>query len=438
MAFVHAQSCECTKSELDIFSVPPTQTSIESGITVEYNPIASIADGTPIEFSISGSGQDYIDLNNTQLYVKAQILRANNTAIDNTDEIGPTNLFLHSLFSEVDISLNDTLITSSNNTYSYRAYLETLLSYGSGAKETQLGASLYYKDTAGHMNDTNPHDANQHNEGYKARSVYSTRGVFDMIGNIHSDLFFQEKYLVNDVNLKIRLVRNKDAFCLMGPAATTHKVKILDCKLFVRKAHLSPSVFLAHAKALEIGNAKYTLKRIVCKTFTIPAGNLDGSQESLFSGQLPTRLVIGCVDNRAFNGAYNRNPYNFEHFNMTQLKIYLDGQQQTIKPIETDFVNHLYIQAYSNLFSATGKLNKDEDNHVSRADFENGYALYAFDLTPDLAESTHFNLMRTGNIRLDIKFGAALPVTVNVIAYAEFDNVLMLDRSRNVIFDYKN
>ena len=28
MAFVHEQSCECTKSELDLFSVPPTQTSM--------------------------------------------------------------------------------------------------------------------------------------------------------------------------------------------------------------------------------------------------------------------------------------------------------------------------------------------------------------------------------------------------------------------------
>ena len=31
MAFVDEQSCECTKSELDLFSVPPTQTSMESG-----------------------------------------------------------------------------------------------------------------------------------------------------------------------------------------------------------------------------------------------------------------------------------------------------------------------------------------------------------------------------------------------------------------------
>ena len=60
MAFVHPQSCECMKSELDIFTVPPTQTSIETGNWVEYNPIATLDDGSSIEFCVSGSGQDYL------------------------------------------------------------------------------------------------------------------------------------------------------------------------------------------------------------------------------------------------------------------------------------------------------------------------------------------------------------------------------------------
>jgi len=64
----------------------------------------------------------------------------------------------------------------------------------------------------------------------------------------------------------------------------TYKVKILDCKLFVRKAKLSVSVFVTHAKALEHENAKYPVRRVICKTFTVPRGNLDFSQENLFSG----------------------------------------------------------------------------------------------------------------------------------------------------------
>jgi len=54
MAFIHAQSCECIESELDLFIVPPTQTSEEAGTLVECNPISTISQGTPVEFSITG------------------------------------------------------------------------------------------------------------------------------------------------------------------------------------------------------------------------------------------------------------------------------------------------------------------------------------------------------------------------------------------------
>ena len=74
MAFVHEQSCECTKSELDLFSVPPTQTSMEQGSWVEYHPLTTITDGSPIEFDISGTGEDYVDFGNTVLYVRERIL----------------------------------------------------------------------------------------------------------------------------------------------------------------------------------------------------------------------------------------------------------------------------------------------------------------------------------------------------------------------------
>ena len=53
MAFIHDQSCECAKTELNVFSVPSTETSIEYGNYVEYHPLNSITDSGPIEFDVS-------------------------------------------------------------------------------------------------------------------------------------------------------------------------------------------------------------------------------------------------------------------------------------------------------------------------------------------------------------------------------------------------
>ena len=164
------------------------------------------------------------------------------------------------------------------------------------------------------MEDNNPLDKDV-NEGIVKRHAYfkGARTV-ELMGRIHADMFYQQKYLPNDVTIRIRLVRNKNEFCLMTTEANMHyKLRLKECKIFVRKVRLSPSVFVAHAKALEAGNAKYPVRRVICKTFTVPRGNLDCSQENLFFGQLPTRLVIGCVENEAFNGHYERNQYNFKH-----------------------------------------------------------------------------------------------------------------------------
>ena len=94
---------------------------MEHGSWVEYHPVTTVTDGSPIEFDVSGSGDDYVDFANTMLHVKAKVTHGNDTDLAAGSAVGPVDLFLHSLFSQVDISLNGTLITSSTNTYSYRA-----------------------------------------------------------------------------------------------------------------------------------------------------------------------------------------------------------------------------------------------------------------------------------------------------------------------------
>ena len=441
MAFIHENSCECAKSELDLFSVPPTQTSIESGMYVEYHPISSLTSGAPIEFDVSSSGDDYMDLTNSLLHVRVKITKTDGSNIAVNETVGPINNFLHSLFSQVDVTLNGTLITSSTNTYAYRAYLESLLSYGPAAKQSQLTAALFYKDEAGKLDKPNPRaaDAADRNLGLVTRAAFSAESKeIDMIGRIHSDIFFQERHMLNEVNLRMKLTRSKDALCLMAAGADNYNVVIVAASLLIRKVKISPSVYLAHAKALENGTAKYPIRRVICKTFTVPAGYLDISNEKLFTGQLPVRLVLGCVDNRAFNGDFARNPFNFQTFSLTQLAVYLDGQLHGIKPLQLDYGSGQYVTAFTSLFSGTDKDNRDEGNDINRSDFANGYAFYAFDLTPDQSEADHFNLSRQGTVRIDMKFGVALANTITVLAYAEFENIIEIDRNRNVVFDFNN
>ena len=175
-----------------MFSIPSTQTSISKGQWIEYHPLSNITDSGPIEFNVSGSGEEYLDLARTQLYVKAKITKANGANSDPNTDVGPVNLFLHALFSQVDVSLNERLISPSTNIYPYRAIIETLLNYGEDAKSSQLTMATFYKDTPGKMDEVNrvAEDADA-NLGSKARYAFTKNSnTVDMIGPIHSDIFF--------------------------------------------------------------------------------------------------------------------------------------------------------------------------------------------------------------------------------------------------------
>ncbi|GBM31293.1 Uncharacterized protein F54H12.2 [Araneus ventricosus] len=432
MSLIHADSQVAVKSELDLFLTPPTQTAIEKGQWLEYHPIANIRDGNPIEFSISGSGEDYIDLA-TQLYVKVKILK-DNAKLGETDKVAPVNLLLHSLFSQVDVSLNDRLISASSNLYPFRSYIESLLNYGSDYKKSFLTSEGFHKDSAGFLDMTDPAGDN---EGLKKRaSLIEKSKVLDLIGNLHCDIFYQDRLLLNLVDLKVKLIRSKPEFCLIAPATANFSVIIEHASLFVRKVKVSPGVLLGHAKALQSTPAKYPIDRVLSKMYSISKGSFSFSQDNVFLGQMPKRLIITCVDNDAFNGTYNSNPFHFKHNNLNFLGVYVDGNPISSKPLEPDYSNGQSIRAFNSLLVGSGKLASNKGIYINRDEFIQGYTLYAFDLTPDLCDGSHLNLVNQGNLRIELKFASALEKTVSVLVYAEFQNMIEITNSRNVLCDF--
>ena len=73
MAVLHTHSCECLKSEIFLFEIPPTQTTIESSHCVQSKPISSLTDDSPIEFVLPGNGEEYIDLAHTMLSLRVEL-----------------------------------------------------------------------------------------------------------------------------------------------------------------------------------------------------------------------------------------------------------------------------------------------------------------------------------------------------------------------------
>jgi len=439
MSFLHSHSLEATKSELDLFTVPPTQTSIEKGQVIPYKPFSSISNSGPIEFVVPGHGEDYIDLAHTMLFVKAQILDGQGNPLHNNENdpaaaaaaVGPVNNWLHSLFTQVEVYFNQKRVSPSAGNYAYRAYIDTLLTYGSTAKNSHLGCALWYKDTAAKF--STPAE----NDGFKKRAQFTRNSQeVELYGSLYCDVFNMNKFLLNEVELRVILSRSKSEFCLLGTAGGNYSVKITDASLFVRKVRLNPKILLSHASILNQTTAKYPLTLVETKSFVIGANVRNKSFDNIYLGQLPKRLVIGFVSNRAYNGDLTLNPFNFQHFNVNFLVLFVDGEQIPSKPLQPDFTSiGQYVQCYHTLFSGIGTHYEDDGNDISLEEYPNGYCLFAFDLTPDISGSTasHWSPTMLGNLRMEIGFSAPVAEAINCMVYAEFDSLIQIDKQRNII-----
>ena len=131
-------------TEFDIFVRKPKQSStVEINETI-YRPIASVVQ-TDREFVIPGDSGTYVDLD-LKLLVKGKLQTEDNTDLPETDYTAVVNNLLHSLFSQCTIYLNGTQITQATELYPYRAYIETLSTYGNDAANSHLTLPFWLLD----------------------------------------------------------------------------------------------------------------------------------------------------------------------------------------------------------------------------------------------------------------------------------------------------
>jgi hypothetical protein len=433
MAFMFEHSCLATKPELDLFSQLPTQASIEEGFHTEHQPTNTLLENNPIKFTISGDSNYYIDLASSYLYLEMKITKSDGSEMADDDNCGPINLIGQTIFQQIEISLNDAIITDPSNLYHYRAIFETLLSYGYDAKNSQLTLSLYSKDKASAMD-----SIDDTNTGLvKRREYFKKSAVVPMICKIHADMFFQHRYLINGVDLRIKLIRNPDKLVLMSAEDATFKLKITNASFFARKIRLNAGIQLSHIQKLdkELQPALYPVRKVTMKSFNIPVGSLSYN-ENIFSGILPKRIVVALVESSSFEGAYNKNPFNFKNFKLKFCSIICNSNLVPRKPLTSDFTKKIYLRNYFSLFEATGKAFSDQGIGFDRNEYSEGYSLLAFDLSPDLDAETCFHMIKKGDIRLELNFDEALTNPVNAIIYGEQDSEIKIDKNRSVLPSY--
>lgn len=425
----------CMKSELDLFAKKPVQTNVLKTEEIAYKPLSSLEKATTIEFLSLGHSDTYRDLSSIYLRLKVRLVADHNGKVHTDGKVGLVNNVLHSLFRQCSIYLNNKPIAQTDNNYNYRSYFENLLSYGSEAADIHLEGSGWILDTAGQMD---VHDEKKNTGLDRRKALFAKSNTVELIGRIHGDLFNQPKFLINGVDLRIIFTLEKPEFYVLSNVeADTSCIEIQEATLYMNHVTINPNILIAHQAVLSKQPATYPYKRVEVKSYTVAPGSLTMSIDNAVVGQLPNLMLIGFVENTSYSGSRKLNPYNFQHCNVSSFYLVINGIQVPSQAIDFDYTNKdapISMRGFESLFRGTNLHQMDRTHQVRKASFDAGYFLLAFDLTPDKSYSRQdcLHVLNQGIVRLEARFAQAIPKTLSVIVYTEYDATLEIDRDRNV------
>ncbi|KAL3117349.1 hypothetical protein niasHT_004145 [Heterodera trifolii] len=292
------------------------------------------------------------------------------------------------------VHINQREVYDSNQLYSYKVYLDTELSYPAAAKDAYFGVAGYFRDS----------DPTKVNE--KRKKAVEESKSFQAISKLSADIFNQDLYMISNVEIDIELALQSDDFMIHQDTANKDKytVEIVDCRLIVKTVDL-----------------------------------MDGLS-----------LVIGLVSNQNYIGHNQKNPFYFNHHNVSatwqlvmnqiiqvrDIELTASGRTYPQYPYNLDYKNNRYVRAYHDAQEHLGMACTTESNGISYSMFKTAYCLYVFQMTNAQEDSPGFELIKEGCTAVNIRFTEAVPNEgVTLIAYGEADGLILIDRNRSITSD---
>ena len=347
-----------------------------------------------------------------------------------TGSILPIDNVLHSMWNGVDVTMNHKLVSSTNQKYMYKAYIETLLNNSASTKRYQLGSHGFYGD--GTLKDT---DFNlSYGEAMEKRYMDFSHGKKVLLqGHLLSDVMGIQASIVNGVEISITLHPNPDAVRVHCFGSKNYGALVIDdIYLMVCKRGMTKEVVVAHSDVLEMEPARYAFKESETNAYNGHKGQMLVTIENPYQKKIPTRLVVAMVDADAHKGNYKLTPLNFQHYNLCHASFQIDNETIAKPPYNIDVKERRVVEPLMELYSIMGKMGEDRDIGITVDEFLDGTFLLPFDVTPTASANMEYLAKKQGgNCTLQLQFDTPLPKNVIILTYGIFPAELHIDNARN-------
>jgi len=432
---------EAITSEFNYFEPELKHRSISREFDKVINPLAALAKGSQIEFHIPAVDRQFLSLRESWVEVKCKITQPARVDLGANNHVGPANNIIHSLFKTIEVELNGTVISDANSLYPYRAYAQTITSYGKDTLDTRMRAEGFIFDTAGAASMPNTAiDGDNRNAGYIQRSnMFARSREVTLCGRPNLDIFQTDRCIPPNVEVRLRFSPSNDNFILMCPAPARaedpniqYEFHILSMRLYIHVKEVIPQFELVLQENLRQMPYRIPYRKITCKHLSIPTGNTTFEQDIFDT--IPDRVIIMLLGEENHSGHYNRNPFHLKHYNLLNIGLKVNSMPLPMEPLQFDFTNANYIRGYLFILHQLGLAEGDKALAYSPQDWAGGNTLFAFKLVAGpIGEGIHHIKPRESNVRLEIRFPQGQPnENVSVIIIAEYPSNLYIFENREI------
>jgi len=380
---------------LDSFSLLTTDVSSIGSETQIFNPIGNIQEiGIPVDIIAPSTKNLYTSLYESQVFVAFKITKKDGSNLEATDLISLNSNPFHSLFSEVEVFLNSTRVSSCCELSPYRGYLTNMLNYTPEQRAKDLSSQLFIKNQTEKLTKEDP--------AFAERATYIAGSKTVVLSGRLSDAIFQErKYIPSSVEIHLRLKKNDVGFIIEGKDvnASTEPYKIVfeSIQFHVKRYLIHPEVVSLHNSFFNQGRKMiFPLNLVSIKTFPIQMNSNGAISSNLYAGSIPKALFVGVLPLEDFQGNAKSDAFFFKRQNVKNIRVIIDGESLNSQQLQIES-DEKSLVAYNSLMSCLPE--KSSGLGLSRSEFLNGNCLFYFNLLNSRSTAT-FSSNRFGSLKV--------------------------------------
>ena len=331
--------------------------------------------------------------------------------------------------------------------YSHTADIENRLSYPSTVKKGHLSMMGFDEEMEAfdeidnadiHWDDANPAEhaypaiLRRYLKGKASKNMYT-------ITRIHSEIFEQPKLPPPNTVLDIDFDRHDSDFLLLTKHNNRNYIlKMESCEPLTRLVDMDEEI-TAEIDSVSISgrNMLYPVRRVKMMYYSCGANVVDLSNFNLLTMEgnlLPCRIIVVMVREDAVHGNYNRDPFNYQHFNLAEFSLKVGSEQIPLPKLKCnmdDDSNDILRPLFSALL-ANHSLFSNEELGINPSNYRNGNVFLAWDLS-QMPPGQSFEMTQEKPVSLILKLRRANNFVINVIVYSEYDSEVEMMNNRKVI-----